>query len=55
MSCAVRNRRNVVKLWLAALSSQSLPHDGVEGTGAYVREVYHKTKLPYKLKRGVDL
>ena len=38
---------------------QSVPHDGVEGTGIYVREVFRrngvKDTLPMGLKRGVDV
>ncbi|KAI8474708.1 MAG: hypothetical protein J3K34DRAFT_407089 [Monoraphidium minutum] len=50
-----RNVDNVVKAFMHALSSQSLPHDGVEGSGVYVREVYHKAKLPFGLQRGADV
>eukprot|EP00877_Chromochloris_zofingiensis_P006345 jgi/Chrzof1/1964/Cz10g28050.t1 len=49
-----KNRVNAVTAWLDALGTQSIPHDGVEGTGVYMREVYHK-KLPYKLQRGVHV
>lgn len=49
-----RNKLNVIKLWLHALKNQSLPHDGVEGSGVYMREVL-PGKLPYKLQRGVDV
>lgn len=50
-----RNIDNVVKAWLHAVTTQSVPHDGVEGSGVYVREVYHRDKLPIGLKRGVDI
>lgn len=50
-----KNIRNVVNAFVEALSSQSLPHDGVEGTGVYMREVYHAKTLPCGLKRGVDV
>ena len=46
---------NVVKAWLRAVTSQGVPHDGVEGSGTYVREVFHRAKLPYGLRRGVDV
>lgn len=49
------NTDNVVKAWLQAVTNQAAPHDGVEGGGVYVREVYHRAKLPYKLQRGVDV
>lgn len=32
---------------------QTTPHDGVEATGMYVREVYSRKELPFGLKRGV--
>lgn len=50
-----RNVRNVVRLFVDALSSQSLPHDGVEGTGVYLRERYWGHRLPCGLKRGVHV
>jgi len=50
-----RNVDNVVKAWLHAVTTQALPHDGVEGSGVYVREVYHREKLPLGLQRGVDV
>jgi len=50
-----KNIRNVVNAFVEALSGQSLPHDGVEGTGVYMREVYHAKTLPCGLKRGVDV
>jgi hypothetical protein len=36
-----------------ALSQQSVPHDGVEGSGVYVREVL-KGELPMGLVRDKD-
>lgn len=50
-----QNIDNVVKAWLQAVCNQAAPHDGAEGSGAYIREVYHRAKLPYGLQRGVDL
>jgi ribosomal protein S5 len=50
-----RNVDGVVKAWLQAVTTQSPPHDGVEGGGVYVREVFHRAKLPYGLRRGVDV
>jgi ribosomal protein S5 len=50
-----RNVDNVVKAWLQAVTNQSLPHDGVEGSGVYIREVYPRAKLPFGLRRGVDV
>lgn len=50
-----RNIDNVVKAFMHAVTSQGLPHDGVEGSGVYVREVYHRGKLPLGLQRGVDV
>jgi ribosomal protein S5 len=50
-----RNIDAVAKIWLQAVTGQSLPHDGVEGSGVYVREVYHRAKLPFGLRRGVDV
>lgn len=52
-----KNKPNLVKLFMEALGQQSLPHDGVEGSGVYVREVLRPAgrKLPYKIKRGVDV
>ncbi|WIA36472.1 hypothetical protein OEZ86_007772 [Tetradesmus obliquus] len=49
-----KNVRNLVQVFVEAMSNQSLPHDGVEGTGVYMREVYAK-KLPCGLRRGVDV
>lgn len=44
-----------MRCFLAALAKQATPHDGVEGTGTYVREVYYRPKLPMRLQRGVDV
>lgn len=49
------NRLFVAHALLEALAKQSTPHDGVEATGMYVREVYHSAKLPAGLRRGVDV
>lgn len=49
-----KNKMSVVRCFLEALQKQSLPHDGVEGTATYVREVYYK-KLPMRLQQGVDV
>ncbi|GFR46973.1 hypothetical protein Agub_g8625 [Astrephomene gubernaculifera] len=59
ISIKIRGRR-VNKFFVAqcfqeALLKQTTPHDGVEATGMYVREVYHKKHLPWGLKRGVDV
>jgi hypothetical protein len=43
-----------LQVFVEAMSNQSLPHDGVEGSGVYMREVYAK-KLPCGLQRGVDV
>ena len=52
-----RNKANLVKLFVEALGRQTLPHDGVEGSGAYIREVLKPAgrRLPFGIKRGVDL
>jgi small subunit ribosomal protein S5 len=50
-----RNIRNVVHTFVEALLGQSLPHDGVEGSGVYMREVFYSNALPCGLKRGVHV
>lgn len=50
-----RNIKQVVYSFLNVLTNQSVPHDGVEGSGVYMREVYHKKTLPCGLQRGVDI
>jgi ribosomal protein S5 len=52
-----RNKANLVKLFVEALGKQSLPHDGVEGSGVYIREVLRPAgrRLPYGLQRGVHV
>eukprot|EP00879_Flechtneria_rotunda_P001675 GHRR01001835.1.p1 GENE.GHRR01001835.1~~GHRR01001835.1.p1 ORF type:complete len:360 (+),score=95.85 GHRR01001835.1:159-1238(+) len=50
-----KNVRNVVQVFVEALTQQSLPHDGVEGSGIYMREVYPRKQLPCGLVRGVDV
>jgi hypothetical protein len=50
-----RNVCNVVHTFMEALLGQSLPHDGVEGSGVYMREVWHGRELPCGLKRGVHV
>jgi hypothetical protein len=37
------------------LLGQSVPHDGVEGSGVYMREVFYSRTLPCGLKRGVGV
>lgn len=49
-----KNKFYVAQCLQEALATQSMPHDGIEGTGVYVREVYNG-KLPMGLKRGVDV
>ncbi len=34
-----------------ALLKQAVPHDGVEGSGIYLREVFHKPQLPALLRQ----
>jgi small subunit ribosomal protein S5 len=46
---------HLLQTFVEAMSNQSLPHDGVEGTGVYMREVYAKKQLPCGLRRGVDV
>lgn len=50
-----KNIRNVVHTFVDGLLGQSVPHDGVEGSGVYMREVFHSRTLPCGLKRGVDV
>jgi small subunit ribosomal protein S5 len=50
-----KNIRNAVQTFVAAMSAQSLPHDGVEGSGVYVRERVGGRDLGWGLKRGVDV
>jgi small subunit ribosomal protein S5 len=50
-----RNIRNVVQTFVEGLLGQSVPHDGVEGSGVYMREVWHGKELPCGLKRGVHV
>jgi small subunit ribosomal protein S5 len=50
-----RNIRNVVQTFVEGLLSQSVPHDGVEGSGVYMREVWMGRQLPCGLKRGVHV
>lgn len=42
------------QVFVEAMSHQSVPHDGVEGSGVYMREVF-RGKLPCGLKRGVHV
>lgn len=37
-----KNKFYVAQCLQEALATQSAPHDGVEGTGVYVREVFYK-------------
>ncbi|KAF8065626.1 mrp5 [Scenedesmus sp. PABB004] len=48
-----KNARNVVQTFVEAFGGQSPPHDGVEGSGVYMREVLKR--LPCGLRRGVDV
>jgi small subunit ribosomal protein S5 len=54
-----KNKFYVAHCLKEALAKQSAPHDGVEGSGVYVREIFHGTglggKLPMGMKRGVDI
>lgn len=50
-----RNKLFVAQCFLEALQRQTTPHDGVEATGVYMREVYYRKQLPCGLKRGADL
>lgn len=51
-----RKHDRVAHTWLRAVAQgQAAPHDGVEGGGVYVREVYHRQRLPFGLTRGVDV
>ncbi|GLC61826.1 hypothetical protein PLESTB_001807700 [Pleodorina starrii] len=49
------NKFYVAQCFQEALLKQTTPHDGVEATGMYVREVYRHKELPYGRKRGVDV
>lgn len=31
---------------MEALQKQAVPHDGVEGSGVYLREVYYRKRTP---------
>lgn len=64
-----KHKAHVLRAFLSAVEGQSLPHDGVEGSGVYVREVAYQAggsagaprggadgaRLPWRLKRGVDV
>jgi len=63
-----KNKGHVLRAFLQAVEGQSLPHDGVEGSGVYVHELAYGSggsagagkgvagaRLPWKMKRGVDL
>lgn len=53
-----KNKFYVAQCFQEALSMQTTPHDGVEGKGVYVREVFNSrrgAKLPMGLQRGVDV
>lgn len=50
-----KNIPNVAYTFVNALVGQSLPHHGVEGSGLYIREVFAGKKLPFGLRRGVDI
>lgn len=52
------NKFYVAQCFQEALALQSVPHDGIEGTGVYVREVFRPprgNKLPLGLERGVHV
>ncbi|KXZ46345.1 hypothetical protein GPECTOR_44g24 [Gonium pectorale] len=49
------NKFFVAQCFQEALLSQSTPHDGVEASGMYIREVYSGRKLPGGLVRGVHV
>lgn len=49
-----KNKFNLVKCFMEAVQRQTLPHDGVEGKGVYVREVYSGHKLPFNIQRLPD-
>ncbi|GIL85799.1 hypothetical protein Vretifemale_14340 [Volvox reticuliferus] len=51
----VKNKFYVAQCFQEALLKQTTPHDGVEATGIYVREVYVRNELPCGLRRGVDV
>ncbi|GIL55964.1 hypothetical protein Vafri_11429 [Volvox africanus] len=51
----VKNKFYVAQCFQEALLKQTTPHDGVEATGIYVREIYARNELPYRLTRGVDV
>ena len=40
-----KNKVNVVKALIGALQKQTTAHDGVEGTGIYMREVYYRKNV----------
>ncbi|GAX73110.1 hypothetical protein CEUSTIGMA_g563.t1 [Chlamydomonas eustigma] len=54
-----KNKFYVAHCLKEALTKQSVPHDGVEGSGVYVREIFRGTglegRLPMGIKRGVDI
>ena len=50
-----KNKFYVAQCLQEALGMQSTPHDGVEGTGVYVREVFNNPKLPMGMERGVHV
>jgi ribosomal protein S5 len=60
-----KHKAHLLRAFLAAVGGQSLPHDGVEGSGVYVREVLYGAgsagrgggggaggRLPWKMARG---
>eukprot|EP00198_Chlamydomonas_reinhardtii_P008280 XP_001697617.1 predicted protein [Chlamydomonas reinhardtii] len=62
VSIRVRGQRGsrffVAQCFQEALQKQTTPHDGVEATGMYIREVFRGGpggRLPCGLRRGVDV
>jgi small subunit ribosomal protein S5 len=63
-----KHKHHLLRAFLSAVEGQSCPHDGVEGSGVYVREVAYGAggtagrgkgvegaRLPFKLRRGRDV
>ncbi len=54
-----KNKFYVAQCLQEALAMQSAPHDGVEGTGVYVREIFNSNRgakdLPMGMQRGVHV
>jgi small subunit ribosomal protein S5 len=41
-----KSRLFVATAFQEALQKQCVPHDGVEGSGVYLREVFHRSRTP---------